>query len=123
MTDDNKETWLKDLKVGDLVIVKGLGLSRNAEAVEKVAAANKHTIAIGNRVYSRVTGYPKGRGKWDTEQLSEATPDELTRVRAKIRHSRLVRQLSSTLWDTWNSLTTEQLEACRNIVYPEKVGE
>lgn len=123
MTDDNKETWLKDLKVGDLVIVKGLGLSRDAEAIEKVTAANRHTITAGIRVYKRATGYPEGRGKWDMEQLAEATPEELTRVRAKIRRSRLVRQLSSTLWDAWNSLTTEQLEACRNIVYPEKVGE
>jgi hypothetical protein len=77
MAKDQREGWLKELKVGDRVIVaRNAGFGESCHKVENITPSGKIDV---NRVRYKPTGHSEG--KWDRNCLEQATKERVEKIR------------------------------------------
>jgi len=113
------ETWLEQLKSGDLVIVSGSSIG-SLPSVEKVDRVTNTEIIIRSTKYRRNNGRQVGGSRWYTSWLQEATPEAIKKIKDESRHRKLQYDLRETKW-LWLSL--EALEEIAAIVARAKESE
>ena len=106
---DNK--WIKELKVGDEVIVEGGGW-RHHRCIEKVEKINKVTIKVGGSLFNIVNGYERGDG-WHIATLHQCTPQAKEELRIEREKDRIANHL---IGFPWSRLSYEKLLKVYNIV-------
>ncbi len=99
--------WLKNLKVGDRVIVDDLG--PGIGAFDKVAKFTLSQIVTGRgHRFRREDGRRVGKGTiWTRLSLNEPTPERC----AAIQHKGLVYALKGIAWDIYDLTTLEAVLA------------
>jgi hypothetical protein len=118
MDKDKRKGWLKQLKVGDKVIVHKYGYVKidYISVIEKITPTGRITISIP----SQITFDPEGReiGKYHSGlwYLMEATQDRLQEVRAKQKKRTLVWKIDEAIKNFCIDGSLEDLEAVANIV-------
>lgn len=103
--------WIKELKVGDEVIVEsgGLGHWRSIEKVEKI---NKVTIKVRGLLFGIDSGYERGGG-WHTATLLQCTPQAKEELRIEREKDMMASQLVGF---PWRRLSYEKLLKVYNTV-------
>lgn len=103
--------WIKELKVGDEVIVEsgGWGHRRSIEKVEKI---NKVTIKVGGSLFSIDSGYERGDG-WHMAALHQCTPQAKEELRIERERNKII---SFLMGFPWSRLSYENLLKVYNIV-------
>jgi len=108
-----RNDWLKDIKPGDLVIVRGTGLV--GETVETVERLTKTQIVLKERTtrYRRDSGRQVSSYGWSSTWLCSATHDEVKRI----EDDTLKRKLAIRLRDTaWAKKSLAELQAIESII-------
>lgn len=103
--------WIKELKVGDEVIVESGGWSHR-RSIEKVEKINKVTIKVGGSLFSIDSGYERGDG-WHKATLYQCTPQAREELRIKQEKDRIAARL---IGFPWSRLSYEKLLKVYNIV-------
>lgn len=104
--------WIKNLKVGDDVIVApGYGGIKRIEKVEKI---NKSSIVVGGVLFG-FSGVE--RSSWGRAMLLECTAEAREKVLTARERYHIVNKLKSCMWD---DVPIEDLRKIYNILY-EKV--
>ena len=106
---DNK--WIKELKVGDEVIVES-GDWGHPKRIEKVEKINKVTIKVGGSLFHIDSGYEKGDG-WHMDSLHQCTPQAKEELQIEQEKGRIASYL---IGFPWSRLSYEKLLKVYNIV-------
>lgn len=91
---DKRTGWLRDLKVGDKVVVSPPG-SRNylVRTVEKITPTGR--LEVGGRTYG-FTGSETGTGEWSYHSLVSSDPDQITRTQEENKRATLIHKIKRT---------------------------
>lgn len=100
---------LKDLQVGDDVIVAGMSCRRIAE-IDKVT---KTQIVVGNTRFRRDSGWQCGGDKWNIRRISVPTEKEISEIKEETLRKKLLYAISSF---DFKRLSTDELKQVYNIV-------
>jgi len=105
--------WIRELKVGDVVIVRhhGLGSYDYAAKITRVTSAYVWTATSG---YNRTTGRKRGSDAWTGSWLERATPECIADLRAKKMHRQLVGSMPDS--PRWRDYTDDQLRRIKAIL-------
>ncbi len=103
--------WIKELKVGDEVIVESCGWGHR-RSIEKVEKINKVTIKVGGSLFSIDSGYERGDG-WHNATLNQCTTQAKEELRIKQEKDRIAARLFVF---PWSRLSYEKLLKVYNIV-------
>ena len=103
--------WIKELKVGDEVIVESGGW-RHHRSIEKVEKINKVTIRVCGSLFSIDSGYERGDG-WHMATLYQCTPQAKEELRIEREKDRIASHL---IGFPWSRLSYENLLKVYNIV-------
>ena len=106
-----KEDWIKDLKVGDEVIVHSGGWYDNSH-IEKVQKINKATINVGGTLYNVDSGFERTSG-WHISHITQCTPEAKEMLMLKRERQKLTAFLLKAKWD---SIPIEDLREIQAIV-------
>ena len=93
-----KEDWIKDLKVGDEVIIVSGGGSYY-EHVERVEKVNKTTVRVCGTLFSIIDGFERSRG-WHCSRIIQCTEEEKERIKIDTEKRKLCFKLSRIEWNT-----------------------
>lgn len=93
-----KENWIKDLKVGDEVIIVSGGWN-NYEHVEKVEKVNKTTVRVCDTLFSIVDGFERCSG-WHPSRIIQCTEEAKERIKIDTEKRKLCIELSKIGWNT-----------------------
>ena len=104
---------LKDLKVGDKVIVGGTFIYNRISQVEKVT--KKHIIVEGSK-YSKAFGWVVGCSSYTSNHIRPATEEDIKRVEEETEKRKIVKYLTKIHFE---ELSYEALVAIRDIVEKE----
>lgn len=104
---------LKDLKVGDKVIVGGTFIYNRISQVEKVT--KKHIIVEGSK-YSKAFGWVVGCSSYTSNHIRPATEEDIKRVEEETEKRKIVKYLKKIHFE---ELSYEALVAIRDIVEKE----
>jgi len=106
--------WLKNLKVGDNVIID----SRHGSSVTKVERFTKTQIVLKNNYkFNRTTGYEVGGDTWNTVSISPATFERLCQITLEKKKDVLVSKIiKRTYHSKLASLSIESLETIAKIL-------
>lgn len=83
---------LKDLQVGDDVIVAGMSCRRIAE-IDKVT---KTQIVVGNTRFRRDSGWQCGGDRWNVRRISVPTEKEISEIKEETLRNKLIFAISSS---------------------------
>lgn len=100
---------IKDLQVGDSVLVTGMSYKR----IAKVDKVTKTQIVVGNARYRRNSGLQCGDDIWDRKSISVPTEEEISDIKEENLRNTLVYAISSF---DFNRLSTDELKQVYNIV-------
>ena len=107
--------WIKELKVGDEVIVESGGWS-HIRSIKKVQKINKVTIKVGGSLFSINSGCERGEG-WHMGTLYQCTPQAKEEIRLAREKNEFVAYL---LGFNWRTLENEKLRKIYNIIKEDK---
>lgn len=100
---------IKDLQVGDSVLVTGMSYKR----IAKVDKVTKTQIVVGSARYRRNSGLQCGDDIWDRKSISVPTEEEISDIKEENLRNTLVYAISSF---DFNRLSTDELKQVYNIV-------
>lgn len=100
---------LKDLVVGDDVLVRGMNHIR----IAKVDKVTKTQIVVNNARFRRDSGWQCGSDIWDRKSISVPTEKEISDIKEENLRNTLVYAISSF---DFNRLSTDELKQVYNIV-------
>lgn len=100
---------LKDLVVGDDVLVTGMYYRR----IAKVDKVTKTQIVVDNARYRRNSGWQCGDDIWDRKSISVPTEKEISDVKEEDLRKTLIYAISSF---DFKRLSTDELKQVYNIV-------
>lgn len=100
---------LKDLVVGDDVLVRGMNHIR----IAKVDKVTKTQIVVNNARFRRDSGWQCGSDRWDRKSISVPTEKEISDIKEENLRNTLVYAISSF---DFNRLSTDELKQVYNIV-------
>ena len=100
---------LKDLVVGDDVLVRGMHHRR----IAKVDKVTKTQIIIDNARFRRDSGWQCGSDRWNIRRISVPTEKEISDVKEENLRNTLVYAISSF---DFKRLSTDELKQVYNIV-------
>jgi hypothetical protein len=106
--------WVKDLKVGDAVVVQGYDYGKTSYRVVSVQKVTPQQIHVGDKPEGPLTKFWKkdasqvGGSSWHRVDLVKATPELLEKVKAIKLRGGLLAELRRV---NWNELSTETLQA------------
>lgn len=100
---------LKDLVVGDDVLVRGM-YSRRIAKVDKVTETQ---IIVNNARFKRDSGWQCGIDRWDRKSISVPTEKEISDVKEENLRKTLIYSISSF---DFKRLSTDELKQVYNIV-------
>lgn len=100
---------LKDLVVGDDVIVK----SMNHRRIAKVDKVTKTQIVVDNARFRRDSGWQCGSDRWDMKSISIPTEKEISDIKEENLRKTLIYAISSF---DFKRLSTNELKQVYNIV-------
>ena len=100
---------LKDLVVGDDVLVTGTFLRR----IAKVDKVTKTQIIVNNARFRRDSGWQCGIDRWDRKSISVPTEKEISDVKEENLRKTLIYSISSF---DFKRLSTDELKQVYNIV-------
>lgn len=100
---------LKDLVVGDEVLVKGMSYKR----IAKVDKVTKTQIVVDNDRFKRDSGWQCGSGIWNRRRVSVPTEKEISDIKEENFRKKLVYAISSF---DFKRLSTDELKQVYNIV-------
>ena len=100
---------LKDLVVGDDVLVTGMYYRR----IAKVDKVTKTQIIIDNARFRRDSGWQCGSDRWNVRQISVPTEKEISDIKKEDFRKKLIYAISSF---DFKRLSTDELKQVYNIV-------
>lgn len=100
---------LKDLVVGDDVLVRGMHRRR----IAKVDKVTKTQIIVNNARFRRDSGWQCGSDRWNIRRISVPTEKEISDVKEENLRNTLVYAISSF---DFKRLSTDELKQVYNIV-------
>ena len=100
---------LKDLVVGDEVLVTGIFHGR----IAKVDKVTKTQIVIDNARFRRDSGWQCGSDRWNVRRISVPTEKEISDVKEENIRKILINTISSF---NFERLSTDELKKVYNIV-------
>lgn len=100
---------LKDLVVGDEVLVKGMSYKR----IAKVDKVTKTQIVVDNARFKRDSGWQCGSDIWDRKSISVPTEKEISDVKEEIFRKKLIYAIRSF---DFKRLSTDELKQVYKIV-------
>lgn len=100
---------LKDLVIGDDVLVKGMSYKR----IAKVDKVTKTQIVVDNARFKRDSGWQCGSGIWNRRRVSVPTEKEISDIKEENFRKKLVYAISSF---DFKRLSTDELKQVYNIV-------
>lgn len=100
---------LKDLVVGDDVLVRGMHRRR----IAKVDKVTKTQIIIDNARFRRDSGWQCGSDRWNIRKISVPTEKEISDIKEENLRKTLVYAISSF---DFKRLSTDELKQVYNIV-------
>lgn len=100
---------LKDLVVGDDVLVRGMYRRR----IAKVDKVTKTQIIVNNARFERDSGWQCGSDRWNVRRISVPTEKEISDIKEENLRNTLVYAISSF---DFNRLSTDELKQVYNIV-------
>lgn len=100
---------LKDLVVGDDVLVKGV-IHRRIAKVDKVT---KTQIVVDNARFRRDSGWQCGSDRWNVRRISVPTEKEISDIKEENLRKTLIYAISSF---DFKRLSTDKLKQVYNIV-------
>lgn len=100
---------LKDLQVGDDVIVAGMSCRRIAE-IDKVT---KTQIVVGNTRFRRDSGWQCGGDRWNVRRISVPTEKEISEIKEETLRNKLIFAISSS---NFKYLPIAKLKQIYNII-------
>lgn len=100
---------LKDLVVGDAVLVVGVSCRR----IAKIDKVTKTQIVVDNVRYRRNSGWQCGGDRWNVKSISVPTEKEISDVKEENLRKTLVYAISSF---GFKRLSTDELKQVYNIV-------
>lgn len=100
---------LKDLVVGDEVLVTGMSYKR----IAKVDKVTKTQIVVDNARFRRNSGWRCGSDMWNKRRVSVPTEKEISDVKEENLRNTLVYAISSF---DFKRLSTDELKQVYNIV-------
>lgn len=106
---DKRKGWLRNLKVGDEVILVSPHSSELLGRIDKITPTGKMTVR--NWIFNPA-GFHEGAGNYRVTYLRQPTPEKV----ALIKRRELIQAVSST---RWNILSTETLETIQETIKKE----
>lgn len=100
---------LKDLVIGDDVLVKGMFYKR----IAKVNKVTKTQIVVDNARFKRDSGWQCGSDIWDRKSISVPTEKEISDVKEEIFRKKLIYAIRSF---DFKRLSTDELKQVYKIV-------
>lgn len=100
---------IKDLQVGDDVIVTGM----SHRSIAKVDKVTKTQIVVGNIRFRRESGWQCGDDRWNVRRISVPTEKEITEIKEETFRKKLIFAISSF---NFKYLSTAELEQVYNII-------
>ena len=100
---------LKDLQVGDDVLVTGMTYRR----ISKIDKVTKTQIVAGNIRFKRESGWQCGGDRWNVRRISVPTEKEITEIKEETFRKKLIFAISSF---NFKHLSTAELEQVYNII-------
>lgn len=100
---------LKDLVVGDYVLVYGM----NHRRIAKVDKVTKTQIVVDNARYRRNSGWQCGSDRWNVKMISVPTEKEISDVKEENLRETLIYAISTF---DFKRLSTDELKQVYNIV-------
>lgn len=95
--------WIKDLKVGDKVIVSSL-YRKSVGTVEKITPAGNIKV---NGILFNSNGWERGGGAWDRSYLSKATPENIEIIKQEstiAKAKKLMRETTNITFEQAKSI-------------------
>ena len=105
---------IENLKVGDLVVVKGN--ITDIKTLSKIDRVTKTLIVIGYRRFRRSDGQLVGRDDWHYANIRPATDEDIERINKDREKRELVKHLNGVVW---YSLRLESLTHIWDVVKKE----
>lgn len=87
---------LENLKVGDLVVVKGN--ITDIKTLSKIDRVTKTQIIIGYRRFRKSDGQLVGRDDWHYANIRPATDEDIERINKDREKRELVKHLNGVVW-------------------------
>ena len=100
---------LKDLVVGDDVLVEGMSYKR----IAKVNKVTKTQIVVDNARFKRDSGWQYGSDIWNRRRVSVPTEKEISDIKEENFRKKLIYAISSF---DFKRLSTDELKQVYNIV-------
>ena len=100
---------IKDLQVGDDVIVTGM----SHRSIAKVDKVTKTQIVVGNIRFRRESGWQCGDNRWNVRRISVPTEKEISDIKEENFRKKLIYAISSF---DYKRLSTDELKQVYNIV-------
>ena len=100
---------LKDLVVGDDVLVTGMYYRR----IAKVDKVTKTQIIVNNARFKRDSGWQCGSDRWNVRRISVPTEKEISDIKKEDFRKKLIYAISSF---DFKRLSTDELKQVYNIV-------
>lgn len=100
---------LKDLVVGDEVLVTGMSYKR----IAKIDKVTKTQIVVANARYKKDSGWQCGRDRWNLRKISVPTEKEISDIKKEYFRKKLIYAISSF---DFKRLSTDELKQVYNIV-------
>lgn len=100
---------LKDLVVGDDVLVEG----RSYRRIAKIDKVTKTQIVVDNARFRRDSGWQCGSDRWNIRRISVPTEKDISDVKEKNLRKTLIYAISSS---DFERLSTDKLKQVYNIV-------
>lgn len=100
---------LKDLVIGDDVLVKGMSYKR----IAKVDKVTKTQIVVDNARFKRDSGWQCGSDIWNSRRISVPTEKEISDIKEENFRKKLVYAISSF---DFKRLSTDELKQVYKIV-------
>ena len=100
---------LKDLQVGDYVLVTGM----SHRSIAKVDKVTKTQIVAGNIRFKRESGWQCGGDRWNVRRISVPTEKEISEIKEETLRKKLIFAISSS---DFKYLSTAELKQVYNII-------
>ena len=106
---------LKDLVVGDYVLVKGM----SCRCIAKIDKVTKTQIVVNNTRFRRDSGWQCGSDSWYRKSISVPTEKEISDVKEENLRKALIYSISSF---DFKRLSTDELKQVYNILKGKENG-
>lgn len=100
---------LKDLQVGDVVLVTGMSYRR----IAKIDKTTKTQIIVDNAKFYKDSGWQCGSDRWNVRKISVPTEKEISDVKEENLRKKFIHTISSF---DFKRLSTDELKQVYNFV-------